>query len=194
MSSCHQRSINTAVRATLSQILGDLTLQLRHRQENTVSHVSWQSFIKHKHKSIISYYAALWNMLSDWLRVALYSMFLFFFSAKVSLDYFSFLDFSYISRMLRMNWCYKSVWLGFYRVLMVRNIAYLSTSAKVCWIHKPWKRVYGCQAKTGFSAWLICQTVWFIIFHNHFHSSTGISHLQMIAAVSDLGSVLKSAY
>nr|XP_057920519.1 brefeldin A-inhibited guanine nucleotide-exchange protein 3 isoform X1 [Doryrhamphus excisus] len=31
--SCHQRSINTAVRATLSQILGDLTLQLRHRQE-----------------------------------------------------------------------------------------------------------------------------------------------------------------
>uniref|UniRef100_A0A671KYV4 Brefeldin A-inhibited guanine nucleotide-exchange protein 3-like n=1 Tax=Sinocyclocheilus anshuiensis TaxID=1608454 RepID=A0A671KYV4_9TELE len=38
ISSCHQRSINTAVRATLSQILGDLTLQLRHRQENTVSH------------------------------------------------------------------------------------------------------------------------------------------------------------
>ncbi|XP_041922683.1 brefeldin A-inhibited guanine nucleotide-exchange protein 3 isoform X2 [Alosa sapidissima] len=33
MSSCHQRSINTAIRATLSQILGDLTLQLRHRQE-----------------------------------------------------------------------------------------------------------------------------------------------------------------
>ncbi|XP_019715686.1 brefeldin A-inhibited guanine nucleotide-exchange protein 3 isoform X4 [Hippocampus comes] len=32
-SNCHQRSINTAVRATLSQILGDLTLQLRHRQE-----------------------------------------------------------------------------------------------------------------------------------------------------------------
>ncbi|XP_077437487.1 brefeldin A-inhibited guanine nucleotide-exchange protein 3 isoform X2 [Vanacampus margaritifer] len=30
---CHQRSINTAVRATLSQILGDLTLQLRQRQE-----------------------------------------------------------------------------------------------------------------------------------------------------------------
>ncbi|XP_037127946.1 brefeldin A-inhibited guanine nucleotide-exchange protein 3 isoform X4 [Syngnathus acus] len=30
---CHQRSINTAVRATLSQILGDFTLQLRHRQE-----------------------------------------------------------------------------------------------------------------------------------------------------------------
>ncbi|KAJ0004829.1 hypothetical protein NQD34_011043 [Periophthalmus magnuspinnatus] len=29
----HQRSINTAVRATLSQILGDLALQLRHRQE-----------------------------------------------------------------------------------------------------------------------------------------------------------------
>lgn len=37
MSSCHQRSINTAVRATLSQILGDLTLQLRHRQEVTIS-------------------------------------------------------------------------------------------------------------------------------------------------------------
>ncbi|XP_077080176.1 brefeldin A-inhibited guanine nucleotide-exchange protein 3 isoform X2 [Siphateles boraxobius] len=35
ISSCHQRSINTAVRATLSQILGDLALQLRHRQENT---------------------------------------------------------------------------------------------------------------------------------------------------------------
>ena len=35
LSSCHQRSINTAVRATLSQILGDLTLQLRHRQEVT---------------------------------------------------------------------------------------------------------------------------------------------------------------
>ncbi|XP_028324030.1 LOW QUALITY PROTEIN: brefeldin A-inhibited guanine nucleotide-exchange protein 3 [Gouania willdenowi] len=33
VSSCHHRSINTAVRATLSQILGDLTLQLRHRQE-----------------------------------------------------------------------------------------------------------------------------------------------------------------
>ncbi|KAI4896327.1 hypothetical protein NFI96_001899 [Prochilodus magdalenae] len=32
ISSCHQRSINTAVRATLSQILGDLTLQL-HKQE-----------------------------------------------------------------------------------------------------------------------------------------------------------------
>ncbi|KAK7901171.1 hypothetical protein WMY93_017940 [Mugilogobius chulae] len=29
----HQRSINTAIRATLSQILGDLALQLRHRQE-----------------------------------------------------------------------------------------------------------------------------------------------------------------
>ncbi|XP_026882265.2 brefeldin A-inhibited guanine nucleotide-exchange protein 3 isoform X2 [Electrophorus electricus] len=34
ISSCHQRSINTAVRATLSQILGDLTLQLHHRHEN----------------------------------------------------------------------------------------------------------------------------------------------------------------
>ncbi|KAG7217954.1 hypothetical protein INR49_020756 [Caranx melampygus] len=33
VTSCHLRSINTAVRATLSQILGDLTLQLRHRQE-----------------------------------------------------------------------------------------------------------------------------------------------------------------
>ncbi|XP_049337253.1 brefeldin A-inhibited guanine nucleotide-exchange protein 3 isoform X2 [Astyanax mexicanus] len=33
ISSCHQRSINTAVRATLSQILGDLTLQLHHRQD-----------------------------------------------------------------------------------------------------------------------------------------------------------------
>ncbi|XP_052006709.1 brefeldin A-inhibited guanine nucleotide-exchange protein 3-like [Xyrauchen texanus] len=35
ISSWHQRSINTAVRATLSQILGDLALQLRHRQDNT---------------------------------------------------------------------------------------------------------------------------------------------------------------
>ncbi|VFV20289.1 brefeldin a-inhibited guanine [Lynx pardinus] len=34
--SCHQRSINTAVRATLSQMLGDLALQLRQRQENTI--------------------------------------------------------------------------------------------------------------------------------------------------------------
>uniref|UniRef100_A0A8C4E3D4 SEC7 domain-containing protein n=1 Tax=Dicentrarchus labrax TaxID=13489 RepID=A0A8C4E3D4_DICLA len=40
VSSCHQRSINTAVRATLSQILGDLTLQLRHRQEVTLSYIS----------------------------------------------------------------------------------------------------------------------------------------------------------
>uniref|UniRef100_A0A3B3RAL1 ARFGEF family member 3 n=1 Tax=Paramormyrops kingsleyae TaxID=1676925 RepID=A0A3B3RAL1_9TELE len=40
MSSFHQRSINTAIRATLSQMLGDLTLQLRHRQENTVSDAS----------------------------------------------------------------------------------------------------------------------------------------------------------
>uniref|UniRef100_A0A803T156 ARFGEF family member 3 n=1 Tax=Anolis carolinensis TaxID=28377 RepID=A0A803T156_ANOCA len=37
VSSYHQRSINTAVRATLSQMLSDLTLQLRQRQENTVS-------------------------------------------------------------------------------------------------------------------------------------------------------------
>ncbi|XP_031820061.1 brefeldin A-inhibited guanine nucleotide-exchange protein 3 isoform X3 [Sarcophilus harrisii] len=36
VSSCHQRSINTAVRATLSQMLSDLTLQLRQRQENTI--------------------------------------------------------------------------------------------------------------------------------------------------------------
>ncbi|NXC58755.1 BIG3 protein, partial [Aleadryas rufinucha] len=34
VSSCHQRSINTAVRATLSQMLSDLTLQLRQKQEN----------------------------------------------------------------------------------------------------------------------------------------------------------------
>ncbi|XP_046531916.1 brefeldin A-inhibited guanine nucleotide-exchange protein 3 isoform X4 [Equus quagga] len=34
--SCHQRSINTAVRATLSQMLSDLTLQLRQRQESTI--------------------------------------------------------------------------------------------------------------------------------------------------------------
>uniref|UniRef100_A0A668A4N3 ARFGEF family member 3 n=1 Tax=Myripristis murdjan TaxID=586833 RepID=A0A668A4N3_9TELE len=40
VSSCHQRSINTAVRATLSQILGDLTLQLRHRQEVSHTHIS----------------------------------------------------------------------------------------------------------------------------------------------------------
>ncbi|KAM8946900.1 brefeldin A-inhibited guanine nucleotide-exchange protein 3 isoform 6-T6 [Pelodytes ibericus] len=35
VSSCHQRSINTAVRATLSQMLSDLTLQLRQKQETT---------------------------------------------------------------------------------------------------------------------------------------------------------------
>uniref|UniRef100_A0A8C5QIY3 ARFGEF family member 3 n=1 Tax=Leptobrachium leishanense TaxID=445787 RepID=A0A8C5QIY3_9ANUR len=34
ISSCHQRSINTAVRATLSQMLSDLTLQLRQKQES----------------------------------------------------------------------------------------------------------------------------------------------------------------
>uniref|UniRef100_A0A8C3HW99 ARFGEF family member 3 n=1 Tax=Chrysemys picta bellii TaxID=8478 RepID=A0A8C3HW99_CHRPI len=37
VSSCHQRSINTAVRATLSQMLSDLTLQLRQMQNNTFS-------------------------------------------------------------------------------------------------------------------------------------------------------------
>nr|XP_015217903.1 PREDICTED: brefeldin A-inhibited guanine nucleotide-exchange protein 3 [Lepisosteus oculatus] len=35
--SCHQRSINTAVRATLSQMLSDLTLQLRQRQDSPAS-------------------------------------------------------------------------------------------------------------------------------------------------------------
>ncbi|XP_062851519.1 brefeldin A-inhibited guanine nucleotide-exchange protein 3-like [Trichomycterus rosablanca] len=35
--SCHQRSINTAVRATLSQILGDLTLQLHHRKDGSTA-------------------------------------------------------------------------------------------------------------------------------------------------------------
>uniref|UniRef100_UPI00398E517F brefeldin A-inhibited guanine nucleotide-exchange protein 3 n=1 Tax=Pristiophorus japonicus TaxID=55135 RepID=UPI00398E517F len=34
VASCHQRSINTAVRATLSQMLSDLTQQLRLKQEN----------------------------------------------------------------------------------------------------------------------------------------------------------------
>ncbi|XP_043943030.1 brefeldin A-inhibited guanine nucleotide-exchange protein 3 [Protopterus annectens] len=34
VASCRQRSINTAVRATLSQMLSDLTLQLRQKQEN----------------------------------------------------------------------------------------------------------------------------------------------------------------
>ncbi|KAJ6660147.1 hypothetical protein lerEdw1_018074 [Lerista edwardsae] len=37
LSSYHQRSINTAVRATLSQMLSDLTLQLRQKQENTIT-------------------------------------------------------------------------------------------------------------------------------------------------------------
>uniref|UniRef100_UPI0037E7E0FC brefeldin A-inhibited guanine nucleotide-exchange protein 3 n=1 Tax=Semicossyphus pulcher TaxID=241346 RepID=UPI0037E7E0FC len=53
VSSCHQRSINTAVRATLSQILGDLTLQLRHRQEVTPSHkhtIQKLNFYTHTHK------------------------------------------------------------------------------------------------------------------------------------------------
>uniref|UniRef100_A0A8C4JTU0 ARFGEF family member 3 n=1 Tax=Dromaius novaehollandiae TaxID=8790 RepID=A0A8C4JTU0_DRONO len=46
MSSCHQRSINTAVRATLSQMLSDLTLQLRQKQENTTieNHDALQKF------------------------------------------------------------------------------------------------------------------------------------------------------
>ncbi|XP_062980680.1 brefeldin A-inhibited guanine nucleotide-exchange protein 3 [Elgaria multicarinata webbii] len=37
VSSYHQRSINTAVRATLSQMLSDLTLQLRQKQENMIT-------------------------------------------------------------------------------------------------------------------------------------------------------------
>ncbi|XP_044279702.1 brefeldin A-inhibited guanine nucleotide-exchange protein 3 [Varanus komodoensis] len=37
VSSYHQRSINTAVRATLSQMLSDLTLQLRQKQENAIT-------------------------------------------------------------------------------------------------------------------------------------------------------------
>ncbi|XP_028579377.2 brefeldin A-inhibited guanine nucleotide-exchange protein 3 isoform X4 [Podarcis muralis] len=37
VSSYHQRSINTAVRATLSQMLSDLTLQLRQKQENPIA-------------------------------------------------------------------------------------------------------------------------------------------------------------
>lgn len=49
ISSCHQRSINTAVRATLSQVLGDLALQLRHRQENTVSYYYNTAVLKIKH-------------------------------------------------------------------------------------------------------------------------------------------------
>ncbi|NXA23345.1 BIG3 protein, partial [Ibidorhyncha struthersii] len=46
VSSCHQRSINTAVRATLSQMLSDLTLQLRQKQENmtTENHDALQKF------------------------------------------------------------------------------------------------------------------------------------------------------
>ncbi|NXA54553.1 BIG3 protein, partial [Nothocercus julius] len=46
ISSCHQRSINTAVRATLSQMLSDLTLQLRQKQENMTieNHDALQKF------------------------------------------------------------------------------------------------------------------------------------------------------
>ncbi|NWQ96290.1 BIG3 protein, partial [Burhinus bistriatus] len=46
VSSCHQRSINTAVRATLSQMLSDLTLQLRQKQENMTieNHDALQKF------------------------------------------------------------------------------------------------------------------------------------------------------
>ncbi|NXJ91220.1 BIG3 protein, partial [Corythaixoides concolor] len=46
VSSCHQRSINTAVRATLSQMLSDLTLQLRQKQENMAieNHDTLQKF------------------------------------------------------------------------------------------------------------------------------------------------------
>ncbi|XP_009305336.2 brefeldin A-inhibited guanine nucleotide-exchange protein 3 [Danio rerio] len=52
ISSCHQRSINTAVRATLSQILGDLTLQLRHRQENTDVDGEEQCIPVHQRKDV----------------------------------------------------------------------------------------------------------------------------------------------
>uniref|UniRef100_A0A9J8CGX5 ARFGEF family member 3 n=1 Tax=Cyprinus carpio carpio TaxID=630221 RepID=A0A9J8CGX5_CYPCA len=52
ISSCHQRSINTAVRATLSQILGDLTLQLRHRQENTGVDGEERCIPVHQHKDL----------------------------------------------------------------------------------------------------------------------------------------------
>ncbi|XP_073432214.1 brefeldin A-inhibited guanine nucleotide-exchange protein 3-like isoform X2 [Dendrobates tinctorius] len=46
VSSCHQRSINTAVRATLSQMLSDLTLQLRQKQDspNTEIHEALLEF------------------------------------------------------------------------------------------------------------------------------------------------------
>ncbi len=162
ISSYHQRSINTAVRATLSQILGDLTLQLRHRQENTVSHVSWRSFIKHKHMSIISYYAALWNMLMWLVKGGI-------FSARVVLIW----DFSYVSRMVWMNWCYKSVWLCFYRVLMERNVAYLSSSAKVRESISRENMFTVTRQRQRFQHDSSLK-LWCIIFHNHFHSSTSI--------------------
>ncbi|KAM9316685.1 LOW QUALITY PROTEIN: brefeldin A-inhibited guanine nucleotide-exchange protein 3 [Gastrophryne carolinensis] len=48
VSSCHQRSINTAVRATLSQMLSDLTLQLRQKQDTPVieSHCTFVNLLK----------------------------------------------------------------------------------------------------------------------------------------------------
>ncbi|KAI1886411.1 hypothetical protein AGOR_G00213740 [Albula goreensis] len=50
--SCQQRSINTAVRATLSQMLGDLTLQLRHRQDSTALDGGEGSIAIHQRKDV----------------------------------------------------------------------------------------------------------------------------------------------
>ncbi|XP_051775320.1 brefeldin A-inhibited guanine nucleotide-exchange protein 3 [Erpetoichthys calabaricus] len=53
MSSCHQRSINTAVRATLSQMLSDLTLQLRQKQENVASDGQDEVLSGYQHKETL---------------------------------------------------------------------------------------------------------------------------------------------
>uniref|UniRef100_A0A3B4TK74 ARFGEF family member 3 n=1 Tax=Seriola dumerili TaxID=41447 RepID=A0A3B4TK74_SERDU len=69
VSSCHLRSINTAVRATLSQILGDLTLQLRHRQETVIksdfSHLLSMNFSSDNQLLQLLYLECLLSMLSS---------------------------------------------------------------------------------------------------------------------------------
>ncbi|XP_062851939.1 brefeldin A-inhibited guanine nucleotide-exchange protein 3-like [Trichomycterus rosablanca] len=59
--SCHQRSINTAVRATLSQILGDLTLQLHHRKDGSTADGLESSVPTYQRKDVSPTTAALYD-------------------------------------------------------------------------------------------------------------------------------------
>ncbi|KAI5611558.1 brefeldin A-inhibited guanine nucleotide-exchange protein 3 isoform X1, partial [Silurus asotus] len=61
ISSCHHRSINTAVRATLSQILGDLTLQLHHRHDSSVADERERTVPTSKRKDFSPTTAALYE-------------------------------------------------------------------------------------------------------------------------------------